>query len=141
MRDLNSKVALDILDSYEGENIDLGLDREEINRLLAYAFDVGLTYRTVKDCIFKMSYNFFLSNRKNVLSRSERMLLLVKNIQCKSWERTAEILDTNEERCKIMMRRIVEKLIFEFYGDRDEVLEFQEEVQRILAERQEDIDS
>ena len=141
LRDLNSKVALDILDSYEGENIDLGLDKEEINRLLAYAFDVGLTYRTVKDCIFKMSYNFFLSNIKNVLSRSERMLLLVKNIQCKSWERTAEILDTDEERCKIMMRRIVERLIFEFYGDRNEVLEFQEKVQRILAERQEDIDS
>ncbi|HEB37776.1 MAG TPA: tRNA(Met) cytidine acetyltransferase, partial [Thermoplasmatales archaeon] len=141
LRDLNSKVALDILESYEGENIDLGLDREEINRLLAYAFDVGLTYRTVKDCIFKMSYNFFLSNRKNVLSRNERMLLLVKNIQCKSWERTAEILDINEERCKVMMRRIVERLIFEFYGDRDEVLEFQEEVQRIFAERQEDIDS
>ena len=141
LRDLNSKVALDILDSYEGEHTDLGLNSEEINRLLAYAFDVGLTYRTVKDCLFKMSYNFFLSDKKNVLSRGERMLLLAKNIQCKSWERTAEILDTDEERCKIMMKRTVERLIFEFYGDRDEVLEFQEEVQRIFAERKEEINS
>lgn len=141
LRDLNSKVALDILDSYEGEDIDLGLDEEEINRVLSYVFDVGSTYRTVKDCLFKLSFNFFLSNRKNILSRGERMLLLVKNLQCKSWERTAEIMDMDEEVCKKMLKRAVERLIFEFYGDRDEVLKFQEEVQRVLAEREEDIDS
>lgn len=141
LRDLNTKVALAILDSYEGDDIDLGLNDEELNRVMAYIWNAGLTYRTVKDCLYKMSYNFFLSNKKNVLSRSERLLLLAKNIQCKSWDRTAEILDMDKERCKVLMKRAIERLVFEFYGGKDEVSEFQEKVQKFSAKGEEDINT
>lgn len=130
LRDLNSKVALMILDSYKGENIGLNLSNVELKRLLAYIWDAGLTYRTVKDCLFKLSYNFFLSNKKDILSKEERLLLLTKNLQCKSWERTANIVGKNVEKCKELLINIVGKIIKEFYGDEDEMLEFQEEIQK-----------
>lgn len=135
LRDLNSRVALMILDSYEGESIDLGLSDNELRRLLAYVWNAGLTYKTVKDCLFKLSYNFFLSNRKDILSREERLLLLTKNLQCKSWDRVASIIGKNEEKCKELLIEIVKKIIDEFYGDENEVLEFQKEVQRFADTR------
>ncbi len=141
LRDLNSNIALMILDSYEGEKNDLELDENEINRLLAYIWHAGLTYKTVKDCLFKLSYNFFLSNKKNILSRNERLLLLAKCLQCKSWDRVSEIVGLNEENCKDKLIKIVEKIILEFYGDKDEVLEFQKEIQRYVKKREENSNS
>ena len=131
LRDLNSRVALLILDSYEGEEInDLGLSENELRRLLAYMCKAGLTYKTVKDCLFKLAYNFFLSNRKKILNEEERLLLLTKNLQCKGWDRVANIMGKNEEKCKEMLIEVVRKVVNEFYGDRDEVVEFQKEVQK-----------
>ena len=141
LRDLNSNVALMILDSYEGEKIDLGLDEKELSRIMAYIWRAGLTYKTVKDCLFKLAFNFFLSNKKSMLSRGERLLLLAKNLQCKSWDRVAEIVGMSEEKCKEKLMEIIEKIILEFYGDRDEVFEFQKEVQRIAQEREKGSDS
>ncbi|HDN95861.1 MAG: tRNA(Met) cytidine acetyltransferase [Thermoplasmata archaeon] len=137
LRDLNSRVALMILDSYEGEEIDLGIDEKELSRLLAYIWKAGLTYKTVKDCLFKLSYNFFLSNRKKILNEEERLLLLTKNLQCKSWDRVANIMGKNEEKCKEMLIEVVKKIVNEFYGDKDEVLEFQKEVQKFAERREE----
>lgn len=141
LRDLNSNVALMILDSYEGEKIDLGLDEKELSRIMAYIWRAGLTYKTVKDCLFKLAFNFFLSNKKSMLSRGERLLLLAKNLQCKSWDRVAEIVGMSEEKCKEKLMEIIKKIILEFYGDRDEVFEFQKEVQRIAQEREKSSDS
>lgn len=137
LRDLNTKVALAILDSYGEKMNDLGLNSEELSRLLAYIWDAGLTYRTVKDCLFKLSYNFFLSDRKQVLSERERLLMLAKNLQCKGWDRVADIIGMDEDSCKEMLVKTVEKVIMEFYGDLDEVLEFQKEVQVPAEEEKE----
>jgi tRNA(Met) cytidine acetyltransferase len=136
LRDLNSRVALMILDSYEGEEIDLGIDEKELSRLLAYIWKAGLTYKTVKDCLFKLSYNFFLSNRKKILNDEERLLLLTKNLQCKSWDRVASIIGKNEEKCKEMLIEVIKKIVNEFYGDKDEVLEFQKEIQKFVEARE-----
>ncbi len=141
LRDLNTNIALIILESYEGEKNDLGLDDNELNRILAYIWRAGLTYKTVKDCLFKLAYNFFLGNRKNLLSRNEKLLLLAKCLQCKSWDRVANIVGLSEEKCKEKLMKIVEKLILTYYGDRDEVLEFQKEIQRYAEKREENSDS
>ena len=108
---------------------------------MSYIWRAGLTYKTVKDCLFKLAFNFFLSNKKSMLSRGERLLLLAKNLQCKSWDRVAEIVGMSEEKCKEKLMEIIEKIILEFYGDRDEVFEFQKEVQRIAQEREKGSDS
>jgi len=142
LRDLNSRVALLILDSYEGEEInDLGLSENELRRVLAYMCKAGLTYKTVKDCLFKLAYNFFLSNRKKILNEEERLLLLTKNLQCKSWDRVANIMGKNEEKCKEMLIEVVRKVVNGFYGDRDEVVEFQKEVQKFAEAREKGSDA
>ena len=129
LRDLNSKLALQIIESYEGEKIKPKLTDEEMKRIVAYVWD-GLTYRTVKDCLFKLTYYFFLSSDKKILSEREKLLLLTKNLQCKSWERVSDIVKCSAEECREMLKNTVKKLIMHYYGGWDEISKFQEEVQR-----------
>lgn len=81
LKDLNSKVALAILDSYEERLLDLSLTEEELNRILAYIWNAGLTYRTVKDCLFKLSFNFFLSNKKKMKKKSSSYLQRIYSVK------------------------------------------------------------
>ena len=141
LRDLNSNIALAILDAYEGKDIDLDINEYELKRLLAYIWNAGLTYKTVKDCLFKLAYSFFMSNKKDLLNTTEKLLLLSKCLQCKSWERTAKIVKMNEGTCKEKLIKAIEKIILEWYGDKDEVLEFQKEVQKYAEARQKNSNS
>ena len=125
LRDFNSNLSLMIIDSYEGSD-KFKMDEQDIKRLFAYIWD-GLTYKTVKDCLFKLTYNFFLAGKKNILNRKEKLLLLTKNLQCKSWERVASITKCNE--CEKELKEAVKKIIMHYYGDRDEVAKFQKEIQ------------
>ena len=124
LRDFNSNLSLMIIDSYEGSD-KFKMDEQDIKRLFAYIWD-GLTYKTVKDCLFKLTYNFFLAGKKNILNRREKLLLLTKNLQCKSWERVASITKCNE--CEKELKEAVKKIIMHYYGDRDEVAKFQKEI-------------
>lgn len=125
LRDFNSNLSLMILDSYEGEDIKIDMEENEIKRIFAYLWN-GLTYKTVKDCLFKLTYYFFLSNKKDILKRNERLLLLTKNLQCKSWERVSEIVKCDD--CEEMLKKAVEKIIMEYYGGENEIIEFQKEI-------------
>lgn len=124
LRDFNSNLSLMIIDSYNGSE-KFRLDENDIKRIFAYLWD-GLTYKTVKDCLFRLTYNFFLSKDKNILNRREKLLLLTKNLQCKSWERTAAITRCSD--CEEELKKAVEKIMMHYYGDRDEISKFQKEI-------------
>ncbi len=128
LRDLNSKLALEIIESYEGEKLKPKLTDEEMKRIAAYIWD-GLTYRTVKDCLFKLTYYFFLSSDKKILDEKEKLLLLTKNLQCKSWERVSDIVKCPVRECREMLKNAVKKLIMHYYGGWDEISKFQEKIQ------------
>jgi len=128
LRDFNSNLSLMILESFGGSEEKLKMEESDIKRIFAYLWD-GLTYKTVKDALFKLTYNFFMLKEKErrILSRREKLLLLMKNLQCKSWDRVAAIGKC--ERCEEEMKEAIEKLILHYYGERDEVAEFQKEIQ------------
>jgi len=124
LRDFNSNLSLMILDSYNGEDA-IKLEENDIKRIFAYLWD-GLTYKTVKDSLFKLTYQFFLSKNKDILNRREKLLLLTKNLQCKNWERVASIVKC--EKCEEEMKKAIEKLMLHYYGEKNEISEFQKEI-------------
>ncbi|KAA0005317.1 MAG: hypothetical protein FE045_05295 [Thermoplasmata archaeon] len=60
------------------------------------------------------------------MNRREKLLLLTKNLQCKSWERTAAIVKCSN--CEEELKKAVEKIMMHYYGDRDEIAKFQKEI-------------
>ena len=128
LRDFNSNLSLMILDSFGGYDEKLKMEENDIKRIFAYLWD-GLTYKTVKDSLFKLAYNFFMlkSKERNILTRREKLLLLMKNLQCKSWDRVASIAKC--EKCEEEMKKAIEKLMLHYYGEKNEVAEFQKEIQ------------
>lgn len=125
LRDFNSTISLMLIDSYHGDSRNLNLDENDLKRISAYLWD-GLTYKTVKDSLFNLTYNLFLSHYKNILTKREKLLLLTKNLQCKNWKRVSAIVKC--EKCEEEFKNAVEKIIKHVYGDRNEIIKFQEEV-------------
>ncbi len=105
---LDVDIVLPLLKAVKCEKV-FTLTKEDYDRLKSYAYST-LTYETVRDLMFKLAVNYFMTN-SNFLKELQEKMLIVKVLQSRSWEELNEAIERGPIFCFIEMQEIARRFI------------------------------
>ncbi len=117
-RDLEIDVALQLLKAFKRQEDDCKkptLSKIQLDRLLSYV-EGYMTYETCCDVITTLIKSYWKSSDKcRILEPLEEKLIILKTLQGLSWEQCANILGVKKVKLIEDMRKIVIKLLKQFF--------------------------
>jgi tRNA(Met) cytidine acetyltransferase len=117
--DLEEGVALELLESLPKDDAKLDLRLLQKARFLMYAWS-DMTAENCMDVIIELAKHYFRSRVRPELTRLQKLLLIAKVLQAKSWHMTREELGIGLQEATVELRNIAKLLSAAYLGVKSE---------------------
>jgi tRNA(Met) cytidine acetyltransferase len=117
--DLEEGVALELLESLPKDDAKLDLRLLQKARFLMYAWS-DMTAENCMDVIIELAKHYFRSRVRPELTRLQKLLLIAKVLQAKSWHMTCEELGIGLQEATVELRNIAKLLSAAYLGVKSE---------------------